>query len=146
MIFSEVFNSADKGFFRGTEGNIGSFDFSKFIANKPDLILTNGMAYKYVPFFGDQSKVQLNMNAQILKVKPGELTRWYVINAGPRGNVAFNFAGGLINENSVSNSSFNFSENYKYNSQSKVYEISIPPGSGNAIEAIFPKKELVLWK
>ena len=140
MIFSEIFNSADKGFFRGSAGKIGSFDFSKFIANKPDLILTNGMAYKYMPFFGDQSKIQLNMNAQILNVKPGELTRWYVINAGPRGNVAFNFAGGLINENSVINSDFNFSENRKYDSQSKVYEIPIPPGSGNAIEAIFPEE------
>jgi nitrite reductase (NO-forming) len=140
MIFSEVFNSADKGFFKGTEGKIGSFDFNKFIANRPDLILTNGMAYKYMPFLGDQAKIQLNMNAQIFNVKPGELTRWYVINAGPRGDVAFNFAGGLINENSVSNSNFNFSENRKYDSQSKVYEISIPPGSGNAIEAIFPEE------
>ncbi len=140
MIFSEIFNSADKGLFRGTEGKIGSFDFNKFIANKPDLILTNGMAYKYVPFFGDQAKIQLNTNAQIFNVRPGELTRWYVINAGPRGNVAFNFAGGLINENPISNSSSNFSENHKSNSQSKIYEISIPPGSGSAIEAIFPEE------
>ena len=127
MIFSEVFNSADKGYFIGTEGKIGSFDFNKFIANKPDLILTNGMAYKYMPFFGDQAKIQLNMDAQKLNVRPGGLTRWYVINAGPRGNVAFNFAGGLINENPIGNSSSNFSQNNKSNSQSKIYEISIPP-------------------
>ena len=57
IIFSEIYNSADKGFFRGTEGKIGSFDFNKFIENKPDLILTNGMAYKYILFFGDQSKI-----------------------------------------------------------------------------------------
>lgn len=140
MIFSEVFNSADKGYFIGTEGKIGSFDFNKFIANKPDLILTNGMAYKYMPFFGDQAKIQLNMDAQKFNVRPGELTRWYVINAGPRGNVAFNFAGGLINENPITSSSSNFSENNKSNSQSKIYEISIPPGSGNAIEAVFPEE------
>jgi nitrite reductase (NO-forming) len=139
MIFSEVFNSADKGFFKGTEGKIGSFDFNKFIANRPDLILTNGMAYKYMPFFGDQAKIQLNMNAQIFTVKPGELTRWYVVNAGPRGDVAFNFAGGLINENHIINSS-NFNENHNSNSQSKIYEISIPSGSGNAIEVIFPEE------
>ena len=30
------------------EQKIGSFDMAKFIANKPDLILTNGMAYKYM--------------------------------------------------------------------------------------------------
>ena len=104
------------------------------------MILTNGMAYKYMPFFGDQAKIQLNMDAQKFNVRPGELTRWYVINAGPRGNVAFNFAGGLINENSIGNSSSNFSENNKSNSQSKIYEISIPPGSGNAIEAVFPEE------
>jgi nitrite reductase (NO-forming) len=140
MIFGEVFNSADKGFFRGAGGKIGSFDFNKFIANKPDLILTNGMAYKYIPFFGSHAKIQLNMDAQIFNVRPGELTRWYVINAGPRGNVAFNFAGGLINENPISISSSNFSENHKSNSQSKIYEVSIPPGSGNTIEAIFPEE------
>ena len=49
IIFSEIYNSADKGFFRGTEGKIGSFDFNKFVENKPDLILTNGMAYKFHP-------------------------------------------------------------------------------------------------
>ena len=140
MIFSEIYNSADKGFFRGTEGKIGSFDFNKFIANKPDLILTNGMAYKYIPFFGGQTKLLINNNTEEFKVKPGELTRWYVINAGPRGNVAFNFAGGLINENYISDSSSNVSENHPSNPQSKVYEISIPPGSGNVIEVIFPEE------
>ena len=46
----------------------------------------------------------------------------------------------MINENPITNSSSNFSENLKYDSQSKIYEISIPPGSGNAIEAIFPEE------
>ena len=78
------------------------------------------MAYKYMPSFGSHAKIQLNMDAQILNVRPGELTRWYVINAGPRGNVAFNFAGGLINENPISNRISNFSENHKSNSQSKI--------------------------
>jgi FtsP/CotA-like multicopper oxidase with cupredoxin domain len=138
MIFSEIFNSADSGMFKGTGGRIGSFDFDKFISNKPDLILTNGMAYKYMPFFGDRSKIQLNPEAQVFNVESGELTRWYVINAGPRGNVAFNFAGGLINEkpdNFVSNST-----EFNSPSQSKVYEISIPPGDGSVIEVIFPEE------
>jgi hypothetical protein len=139
IIFSEIYNSADKGLFRGTEGKIGSFDFNKFIENKPDLILTNGMAYKYIPFFGDQSRIPLNLNAQIFKVKPEELTRWYIINAGPRDYIAFNFAGGLINENSINNSTSNFSENHIYSSQ-KIYEIYIPPGSGDTIEASFPEE------
>ena len=52
IIFSEVYNSADKGLFKGTSGVIGSFDIDKFVEGKPDLILTNGMAYKYIPWIG----------------------------------------------------------------------------------------------
>lgn len=140
MIFSEVFNSADKGFFKGAEGKMGSFDINKFIANTPDLILTNGMAYKYIPFFGDQVKIQLNMNPQVFNVVTGELTRWYVLNAGPRGDVAFNFAGGLINKDNMINYSYNFGNNHSSDSQSKVYEVSIPPGSGSAIDVVFPEE------
>jgi hypothetical protein len=75
---------------------IGSFDMNKFLANKPDLILTNGMAYKYMPFLGTISKILLNKNAEVFKVKPGELTRWYLVNAGPRGYLSFNFASDMI--------------------------------------------------
>ena len=32
----------------------------------------------------------------MFKVKPGELTRWYIINAGPRGYISFNFASDMI--------------------------------------------------
>jgi hypothetical protein len=31
------------------------------------------------------------------KVKPGELTRWYIVNAGPRDYLSFNFAAGMVN-------------------------------------------------
>jgi hypothetical protein len=65
---------------------IGSFDMSKFIANKPDLILTNDMAYKHVSFIGTKTKMILNEDVEVFKVRPGELTRWYVVNAGPRGH------------------------------------------------------------
>lgn len=109
---------------------IGSFDMSKFIANKPDLILTNGMAYKYIPFIGAETKLTLNEDAEIFKVKPGELTRWYIVNAGPRGYLSFSFEQGMIID---SQSSFgNISE--------KTYMISIPPGSAKAIEAVFPEE------
>jgi hypothetical protein len=42
----------------------------KFLANKPDLILTNVRAFKHLP------KVEINRNATALKVRPAELTRW----------------------------------------------------------------------
>jgi len=54
------------------------------------------MAYKYMPFFGTISKILLNKNAEVFKVKPGELTRWYIVNAGPRGYLSFNFASDMI--------------------------------------------------
>ena len=49
----------------------------------PDLVLTNGMAFKYVPSVGEVSKLELNPNATVFKVKPGELTRWFINNPGP---------------------------------------------------------------
>jgi nitrite reductase (NO-forming) len=53
LVFGEIYNNADKGLFNDitqTNTTIGSFDMAKFVANKPDLILTNGMAYKYIPY------------------------------------------------------------------------------------------------
>jgi nitrite reductase (NO-forming) len=93
MVFGEIYNTVDSGLFTNTSnivGNnnnsnisftgasakkvIGSFNMNKFLANKPDLILTNGMAYKYMPFFGTVSRIILNKNAEVFKVRPGELT------------------------------------------------------------------------
>ena len=109
---------------------IGSFDMSKFIANKPDLILTNGMAYKYMPFIGAETKLMLNEDAEVFKVKPGELTRWYIVNAGPRGYLSFSFEEAMIIDQE---SSFG-------NISKKTYMISIPPGSAKVIEAVFPEE------
>jgi nitrite reductase (NO-forming) len=158
VVFGEIYNDADKGLFNditrteNTTTPIGSFDMSKFIANKPDLILTNGMAYKYMPFFGSQNRIVLNTNAELFKVKPGELTRWYIVNAGPRGYIAFNFASGMINlvsyDSNKSNATIGKNNNSKDNNNNtttiplskKVYEVSIPPGSAQVIEATFPQK------
>ena len=56
------------------------------------------------------------------------------VNAGPRDYLAFNFAGGLINKNSIT------SQNYSGGFESKIYETSIAPGSGASIEVIFPEE------
>ncbi len=91
IAFSEIYNTVDKGLFKGTNGTIGSFDLGKFVEAKPDLILTNGMAYRYLPWIGTVSRIPLNTDAEIFHVKPGEPTRWYIINAGPRKSLDFNF-------------------------------------------------------
>ncbi len=94
MVFGQLFNTADQGLFNGTKGKVGSFDLKKFIADQPDLMLTNGMAFKYTPSVGKIVKIPLNANATVFKVKPGELTRWYIFNAGPNDGVSFHFIGG----------------------------------------------------
>jgi nitrite reductase (NO-forming) len=168
MVFGEIYSTGiDSGVFTNTskmsataasaKKEIGSFDMNKFLANKPDLILTNGMAYKYIPFFGTISKILLNNDAEVFKVKPGELTRWYIVNAGPRGYLSFNFASGMIrtihyNTNiSTDTNPNNYADNNSTTNSiitnahplsfvSKVYEVTIPPGSAEEIEAIFPEQ------
>ena len=155
IAFSEIYNTADKGLFKGTNGTIGSFDLGKFTENRPDLILTNGMAYKYIPWIGTVSRIPLNNDAEIFHVKPSEPTRWYIINAGPRKSLDFNFAAAMIdviyplpllNQHVVENSRYDnssISANSMSGSDESTglrYLISIPPGSGAIIEAIFPER------
>jgi nitrite reductase (NO-forming) len=135
MVFGQLFNTADKGLFKGTNGTVGSFDIGKFANDQPDLILTNGMAHKYVPSVGKIVKIPINANATIFKVKPGELTRWYIFNAGPNDGVAFHFIGGY------QSAKFGFVNGTTHlltqdqNDQTNW----IPPGAGITVESTFPQ-------
>ena len=122
--FNEVYNNKDLGFFNGTNNAVGTFDMQKFLNNTPDLILTNGMAFKYFPFMGTIARIPINENAEVFNVQVGELTRWYVINAGPRNEITFNFAGGMIDNmiNGINNSSSSNSS-----ALPSTYEIVVPP-------------------
>ena len=131
--FSEIYNSADKGPFVGTNGTVGTFDIGKFWNNSPDLVLTNGMAHKYVPGVGETSKIPLNANATVFKVKPGELTRWYILNPGPNDYVAFHFISGQITVRD-GNIDGNFGTQM-VNDETWT----IPPGSASVIESTFPE-------
>ena len=178
VVFGEIYNAADRGLFVGASNSanaiqqllqlaaaftkeksavvavenqekIGSFDMNKFIANKPDLILTNGMAYKYMPLFGSIAKIILNKDAEMFKVKPGELTRWYIVNAGPRGSLSLNFASAMIssvlygsnnnNQQTTNATTHTTTDSYLSPTTSKIYEVSIPPGSAEAVEVVFPE-------
>ena len=146
LVFGEIYNSEDGGLFVGDNSTdtAGSFDLGKFATDQPDLILTNGMAHKYVPQIGGQAKLPLNpellaeMNAgnltNFFKVKPGELTRWYIVNPGPNGYVAFHFISGMIDvkDGSVRGRLDNVWR------QDETY--TIPPGSASVIEATFPEE------
>jgi nitrite reductase (NO-forming) len=136
MVFGENYNTADQGLFKGTNGKTGSFNLTKFLANDPDLILTNGMAHKYVPAIGTSPKLEINKNAQVFKVKPGELTRWYIFDGGPNQGVSFHFIGGIIDvhDGAVKN---------RYGTQALNEETWwIPVGSGSVIESTFPEEGL----
>ncbi|MGI0028501.1 MAG: multicopper oxidase domain-containing protein [Nitrososphaera sp.] len=121
----------------------GSFDFTKFMAKNPDLVLTNGMAHKYVPAIGGVSQLVLNKPLadelaagnleNFFVVKPGELTRWYIVNAGPNDGIAFHFIGAVLDvrDGSIIN---------RYGTQDKMDETWwIPPGSASVIEVTFPQ-------
>jgi hypothetical protein len=127
----------DLGFFKGTNNTIGMFDMHKFLNNTPDLILTNGMAFKYFPFMGTIARIPINENAEVFNVQVGELTRWYVINAGPRNEITFNFAGGMI-DNTINGINNSFSSNSS--AFPSTYEIVVPPGSGKVVETVFPEE------
>ncbi len=132
--FGEIYNSADKGIFAGTNGTTGSFDIGKFLSQDPDLILTNGMAHKYVPSIGQQAQITLNPDAEVFKVKPGELTRWYILAPGPNEGVSFHFISGQIDvhDGSVKN---------RYGTQALNEETWwIPVGSGSVFETVFPEE------
>ena len=133
MTFSELYNTADQGPFKGANST-GSFDLVKFITDQPDLVLTNGMAHKYVPSVGTIAKLDLNKNATVFKVKPGELTRWYILNPGPNDGVAFHFISGMIDVHD------GFIKN-RYGTQLLNDETWwIPPGSASVIESTFPEE------
>jgi nitrite reductase (NO-forming) len=133
MTFSELYNTADQGPFKGANST-GSFDLVKFITDQPDLVMTNGMAHKYVPSLGTIAKLDLNPNATVFKVKPGELTRWYILNPGPNDGVAFHFISGMIDVHD------GFIKN-RYGTQLLNDETWwIPPGSASVIESTFPEE------
>jgi len=133
MVFSELYNSADQGPFVGSNGT-GSFDIGKFISNNPDLVLTNGMAHKFVPAVGEVNKLELNKDAEIFQVTPGELTRWYIVNPGPNDGVSFHFISGMLSVRDGSNTA-----NTGFGTQDMNDETWwIPPGSASVIESTFP--------
>jgi FtsP/CotA-like multicopper oxidase with cupredoxin domain len=135
VVFSEIYNAADPGVFNEVNGT-GSFDIGKFLNQNPDLILTNGMSFKYVPSVGTVSKLDLNPNATVFQVQPGELTRWFVTNPGPNDGVAFHFISGQQDVRDGFNAEGNSYGVVSMNDEAWW----VPPGSSSVIETIFPEE------
>jgi len=92
------------------------------------------MAFRYAPAIGGVAKLDLNKDAQPLMVKPGELTRWYVVNGGPNQGIAFHFIAGQmdVRDGYVKN---------RLGTQDKNDETWwVPPGSASVFEATFPSE------
>ena len=107
---------------------------NQFLTKNPDLVLTNGMAHKYVPGVGEVNKLELNKEAEVFQVKPGELTRWYIVNPGPNDGVSFHFISGMISVRDGSNTANNGFGTQDMNDETWW----IPPGSASVIESTFP--------
>jgi nitrite reductase (NO-forming) len=153
VAFNELYNTAPSTFMAGesslnvsTQAIPGSFDMDKFTAKNPDLVLTNGMAFRFTPWIGTEAKIQLNRDAETFHVKVGELTRWYLYNAGPRDDIAFNFGAGLVKEIFYGDNGIGESSRLSLSPDDfdRGYDevVNIPPGSGTIIEVTFPEPGL----
>ncbi|MGH9953722.1 MAG: hypothetical protein ACRD5J_19065, partial [Nitrososphaeraceae archaeon] len=80
------------------------------------------------------SKLDLNPNATVFKVQPGELTRWYITNPGPNDGVAFHFISGQLDVRDGFNAAANSYGVVDMNDETWW----IPPGSSSVIESVFP--------
>ena len=142
VVFGEIFS--DNVEFGVPTNGTSSFDAASLYKDDSDLMLTNGMAHKYVPALGAVATLPINSElndeiadgnlTNIFVVKPGELTRWYIVNPGPNGYVAFHFISGMIDvrDGSIKN---------RYGTQLKNDETwTIPPGSASVIESVFPEE------
>jgi nitrite reductase (NO-forming) len=129
LSFGEIYSDTDDA------SRAGTYDLQKFLNNNATVIVTNGMAHKYVPSIGEEVKVPINPNAQPFKVKPGELTRWYVLNYGPNTDTAFHFISGMLDsvrDGAVKN---------RYGTtllNDETY--NIPVGFASVIETVFPEE------
>jgi nitrite reductase (NO-forming) len=133
VVFGEIYSTNVEGLFMEANGT-GTLDLNKFLDGNPDIVMTNGMAHKYVPAIGAISQIELNPDAELFQVQPGELTRWYIVNAGPNDYVAFHFISGMLSvrDGSVQN---------RFGTQVVNDEgWTIPPGSGSVIESVFPEE------
>jgi len=138
MVMSEIYGNIPPVFQKPNSTGAASFDVAKMLYGSPDLVLTNGESFKYVPAIGEVNKLPLNANATVFKVKPGELTRWYIVNPGPNDGLAFHFISGILSVRDGTNAA-----NNNFGMQDRDDETWwIPAGSASVIESTFPTEGL----
>jgi nitrite reductase (NO-forming) len=128
MVFGEIYpNQSDIP-------HTASFDLTRLKANNPEYILTNGMAFKYTTKIGTAPPFVLNPAGQFFNVKPGELTRWYIVNAGPNDDVAFHFISAMISVHDGTQGT-----NRLGTQLTNDETWNIPAGSASVVESTFPE-------
>jgi nitrite reductase (NO-forming) len=136
MVFGEIYpNSVSR-----PPAPPASFDLTRLKADNPEYILTNGMAFKYVTQIGTTPPFVLNPAAEVFKVKPGELTRWYIVNAGPNDDVAFHFISGLISVHDGLQGTGGVASGQLGTQLTNDETWNIPAGSASVIESTFPEE------
>jgi len=63
------------------------------LRRKPDLMLTNGMAFKYIDKIGEINKISVNSGAKKFLVDSDNNHKWYIVNAGPTESITLQFIG-----------------------------------------------------
>jgi nitrite reductase (NO-forming) len=134
MVFGEIYPNAIS-----PPPAIASFDLARLKADNPEWILTNGMMWKHLGPIGKAPDpvVIPTPGAKVFKVKPGELTRWYIVNGGPNDDVAFHFISGLI---TIRDGLAGTGSGQLGTQMTKDETWNIPAGSGSVIETTFPEK------
>ena len=116
----------------GNSTGAKSFDMASFMNGNNALEVTNGEAFKYTPGIGKYGPIALNKDAKPLMVKPGELTRWYIVNGGPNHFLGFHFIAGQLQVKDIRVAG---REVPNYGTGDTW---TIPPGSASTVEATFP--------
>ena len=136
MVFGEIYPNSLKP---------ASLDLTRLKADNPEYVLTNGMTFKYVPKIGKTSVMILNPSAEVFKVKPGELTRWYIVNGGPNDDVAFHFISGLISVHDGVVGTPGPASGQLGTQLTKDETWNIPAGSASVIETTFPEASEIAY-
>ncbi|TCS79902.1 multicopper oxidase domain-containing protein [Tepidibacillus fermentans] len=97
-----------------------AFDIEGMMNGEPKVVAFNGKAHKY--------------QDSPLEAKPGELIRFYVINAGPNNFSAFHIVGTIFNKT--------YPNGNPKNVEHEMQTVTIPPGGSYAVELIVPDEGL----
>lgn len=95
-------------------------DVDDMINGEPQVVAFNGKAFKY--------------KEKPLEAKPGELVRFYIVNAGPNNFSAFHIVGTIFEAV--------YLNGHPQNKQVGVQTVTIPPGGSYAVELRVPEEGL----